>query len=412
MTKAVILAVGDEVLTGEVVNTNGAYLSKSLDEIGIEILYQHVIADDAKVLSESFLNAFAIADIVITSGGMGPTKDDLTKETIAVSLETSMVLDPIAKQQMEELFKSRGYSMTDNNLSQCMLPLGSEALKNDNGTAPGIYWEIEGKVIIMLPGPPRELEPMFFNYTRERLLERTKKTFAEHYYMTCGFGESQMESELRSQIEETAAFRYNTYLTQSGVMVKAIAKAESWKQAHQIEAQYVDQFRRILGNSLYSERNEEIWVTAARYLMEQKITIASAESCTGGLFGAYLTKNPGISASYRGGVISYDNGIKEKILGVSHQTLSDYGAVSEQTAREMANGVRSRFATDIGVGITGIAGPGGETPEKPIGLVYICVNIKGVSAVTENHLIGNREMVQKRSMLKAFQMLCESLNSD
>jgi nicotinamide-nucleotide amidase len=123
-------------------------------------------------------------------------------------------------------------------------------------------------------------------------------------------------------------------------MVKAIAKAESWKQAHQIEAQYVDQFRRILGNSLYSERNEEIWVTAARYLMEQKITIASAESCTGGLFGAYLTKNPGISASYRGGVISYDNGIKEKILGVSHQTLSDYGAVSEQTAREMANGVR------------------------------------------------------------------------
>ena len=177
MTKAVILAIGDEVLTGEVVNTNGAYLAKTLDEIGIEILYHHTIADDAKVLSESFLNAFEIADIIITSGGMGPTKDDLTKETISVSLETPMELNRDAKEQMEKFFLNRGIVMTDNNLAQCMVPAGSGILKNDFGTAPGIYWETEGKTIIMLPGPPRELEPMFENYVYSKLIEKTKKTF-------------------------------------------------------------------------------------------------------------------------------------------------------------------------------------------------------------------------------------------
>ena len=412
MTKAVILAIGDEVLTGEVVNTNGAYLAKTLDEIGIEILYHHTIADDAKVLSESFLNAFEIADIIITSGGMGPTKDDLTKETISVSLETPMELNRDAKEQMEKFFLNRGIVMTDNNLAQCMVPAGSGILKNDFGTAPGIYWETEGKTIIMLPGPPRELEPMFENYVYSKLIEKTKKTFAVRYYMTSGVGESLIEHDLRAQIEENASFQYNTYLTQSGVMVKAIAKADSLKQAEQTAQIYEDQFKRIIGTYLYSMRSEEIWETVGIVLKANHITISAAESCTGGLFSAYMTKIPDISEVFRGGIVAYDNEIKVKMLGVSDATLQKHGAVSSQTAEEMATGIRERFCTDIGVGITGIAGPGGGTEEKPVGLVYICVNFKGQMKVTKNHFSGSREMVQKRSMLIAFQMLFELINSD
>lgn len=411
--KAVILSVGDEVLSGDVINTNGAYLSKQLSGIGIEILYQQILGDNAGFLDAVFKQAYGQADVVITTGGLGPTKDDLTKETIARTLGLKLIMDESLKRNMTEYFeKLHRMPISENNYTQCMMPQGSEVLANQNGTAPGVYIEKEGKVIILFPGPPSELQPMFENSVKTRLLKKINKSFSEKYYMTSGIGESMLEAKIREQIPDGPDYTLNTYITQSGVMVKAFGWGSDEESA-KLEIDKNDAvLKEILGESLYSEQKEEIWEWAARQLIDKNITLAAAESCTGGLFCSYLTKVAGISSVFKGGVVAYDNSIKMNILGVKEDTLQQFGAVSEQTAIEMAERICEKFNCDCGVGITGIAGPGGGTEEKPKGLVYVCVNFKGENKVVKNNFNGNREMLQRRSAICAFNILKEFIDID
>lgn len=408
--KAVILSIGDEVLSGDVINTDGAYLSKQLGGIGIEILYHQILGDNADFLGAFFLQAYEKADIIITTGGLGPTKDDLTKETVAKILGLKLILNEQVKNHITSYFEKRHIAISQNSYTQCMMPQGSEPLANENGTAPGVYIEKDGKIVILLPGPPSELQPMFENFVRDRLMKKINKAFSEKYYMTSGIGEAMLEQMIRDQFPEQTDYSLNTYITQSGVMVKAIGWGSDEKSAlKQIENQDV-KLKQILAQFLYSEENEEIWQWTARRLKEQKITIAAAESCTGGLFCSYLTKVAGVSSVFKGGIVSYDNSIKMNILCVKKETLDQYGAVSSQTAVEMASGIRKKFDCDCGIGITGIAGPDGGTEEKPTGLVYICVNFKGEIKVVKNNFNGSREMVQRRSAVGAFNILREFLN--
>ncbi len=407
--KAVILAVGDEVLLGDVVNTNAAYLAKQLDGIGIEILYHLTVGDDAALLRKAFVKAFESADIVLTCGGLGPTKDDLTKDSIAEAMGLTLLLNEEIKAHITALFASRGFALTENNFNQCMMPQGSVPLVNTNGTAPGVYIETGEKIVAMMPGPPSELIPMFENELKPKIITKVKKAFSEKYYMTSGYGESMLEQKMRETVPESDSYTVNTYITQSGVMVKATGRGADEAAARQEIERRDAVLKSVLGESLYSEVNEELWHWISRTLIDRNITLSAAESCTGGLFASYMTKSAGISSVFRGGIIAYDNEIKINVLGVSASTLQAHGAVSEQTAREMALCVREKFSTDIGVGITGIAGPGGATEDKPVGLVYICVNFKGESKVARNIYGGNREMVQRRSALSAMNILREFL---
>ncbi len=408
--KAVILSIGDEVLSGDVINTDGAYLSKQLSGIGIEILYHQILGDNADFLGAFFMQAYEKADIIITTGGLGPTKDDLTKETVAKTLGLKLILNDELKNHIIRYFEKRHMAVSENNYTQCMIPQGSEPLANENGTAPGVYIEKDGKIVILLPGPPNELQPMFENSVRNKLMKKINKSFSEKYYMTSGIGESMLEQKIREQFHQDPDYSLNTYISQSGVMVKAIGWGHDEKSAQRQIENNDTKLKEILVEFLYSEENEEIWQWTARQLIDKNITIAAAESCTGGLFCSYLTKAAGISSVFKGGVVSYDNSIKMNILGVKKETLQQYGAVSPQTAIEMASGIRNKFDCDCGVGITGIAGPDGGTEEKPTGLVYICVNFKGEIKVVKNNFNGSRETVQRRSAVGAFNILREFLN--
>ena len=283
-------------------------------------------------------------------------------------------------------------------------------LQNDHGTAPGVALNIDDKMIVMLPGPPRELIPMFTNYLKPELITKNHKIFFEKCYMTSGLGESSLEKALRENMIENDRYRINTYLTESGVMVKAIGQGASEEDALNQVLQNDRSVKEIIGSFLYSETKEEIWQSVGKKLKDAYITLSAAESCTGGLFSSYITRVSGISSVFRGGVVAYDNQIKERMLSVSANTLRLYGAVSKQTAEEMACGIAESFRTDCGIGITGIAGPDGGSEDKPVGLVYVCVKFKGEIVTKKNIFRGSREMIQKRSAICAFQMLNEFLN--
>lgn len=283
-------------------------------------------------------------------------------------------------------------------------------MQNDHGTAPGVALDIDDKLVIMLPGPPRELIPMFTNYLKPELIANNHKMFFEKCYMTSGVGESSLERALREKAIENDRYRINTYLTESGVMVKAIGQGASETDAILQVERNDGSVKEIIGPFLYSETKEEIWQSVGKKLKDAYITLSAAESCTGGLFSSYITRVSGISSVFKGGVIAYDNQIKERMLSVSDSTLRLYGAVSKQTAEEMARGITESFMTDCGIGITGVAGPDGGSEEKPVGLVYVCVKFKGEIITKENIFRGSREMIQKRSALSAFQILNEFLN--
>ncbi len=341
---------------------------------------------------------------------MGPTEDDLTKQAISASLGLSLEFDEIVAEYVKAYLQQRNLTNHPFPSALCMMPKGSRMLQNDHGTAPGVVLDIEGKMVVMFPGPPRELIPMYTNYLKPELIDKNHKMFFEKCYMTSGVGESSLEKALREKAIENDRYRINTYLTESGVMVKAIGQGTSEEDALRKVMQNDQSVKEIIGPFLYSEIKEEIWQSVGRKLKETSITLSAAESCTGGLFSSYLTRVSGISSVFRGGVVAYDNQIKERILGVSNATLGQYGAVSKQTAEEMANGIAEYFESDCGIGITGIAGPDGGSEDKPVGLVYVCVKFKGEIVTRENIFRGSREMIQKRSALCAFQMLNEFLN--
>lgn len=369
--QAEVLSVGTELLLGQTVNTDTTIVAKALSMLGIDLLYAAVVGDNVKRLEKAVHDALERSDILITTGGLGPTGDDLTKETVAAAAGKALALHEPSYKRLMEYFARGGLS--ENQIKQAMLPEGCTVLQNDNGTAPGCAFQTAaGKLVVMLPGPPSELEPMLQNYAVPYLAQFQSAVIASHSVHVFGRGEAavaEMIADLTENSNPTAA----PYAKEGEMFVRVTAKAATQAEADALCAPVVEEIRRV-GSFVYSVDVDSLEALVVDALRAAGKTLATAESCTGGLLAKRITDVAGSSDVFEMGCVTYANRVKEKLLGVPHETLEAHGAVSEETARAMAEGIVRASGADIGVGITGIAGPGGGTAEKPVGLVYIALS--------------------------------------
>lgn len=386
---AEILCVGTEILLGDIINTNAAYLAKEMAALGIDVYNQSVVGDNPARLANSLALAFERADIVLMTGGLGPTYDDLTKETVASYFGLEMEMHEESKRRITDYFESRGTVPTANNLKQAMMPRGAHVFENNAGTAPGLAVEGEGKIAILMPGPPFEMTAMFDGCIRDFLMQYSEKVLVSRTLHITGMGESAVEDKLRDLMVTYENPTIAPYAKSGEVQIRVTAAADNRDHALEMIAPVVAQLQDILGDVVYGVDVVDQEHALVAYLAEKKLTIATAESCSGGLLSKRITDVPGASAVFHLGVCTYADEMKIKMLGVGAETLKQYGAVSKQTAKEMAAGVRKQAGADIGIGITGIAGPGGGTEEKPVGLIYIAVDSEQYSVV-EKYLPGHR----------------------
>ena len=361
------------ILLGDIVNTDAQLISQGLSELGINVFYQTVVGDNPARLERVVREAKDRADIIITTGGLGPTLDDLTKETLATVFGKKMVLHQPSMDRLTDFFKTIGREMTKNNEKQAWLPEGCTVFTNLWGTAPGCAFEADGKHVLMLPGPPRECNPMWKECAMPYLYKLAGGCIVSRNIRVFGLGESNMENILHDMMEKSANPTIAPYARTSECFARVTAKADTPAECEKLLDPVVDEILKLLGDDVYGVDVDSLEQVVGDGLRERKLTLAVAESCTGGLLSKRLTDIPGASDYYLGGVCSYSNSVKEKVLGVKKETLDTVGAVSPETAEQMAVGVANALGSDIGVGITGIAGPGGGTEDKPTGLVYISV---------------------------------------
>ena len=406
-----LISVGTELLLGNTVNTNAAYLAQKCAILGLSLYHQTVVGDNEERLNETLQTALGRADVVILSGGLGPTQDDLTKETTASVLEMPLVEDTHSRERIEEYFKNSQFKIiTDNNWKQAMVPKGAIVVDNDNGTAPGLIMEKKGKSVILLPGPPNELVPMFEKSIMPYLRKLQPETISSVMVKICGLGESYVETQIADLIENQSNPTIATYAKTGEVHLRVTAKAADEKEAKKLIKPMVKELKNRFGNSIYTtDENVTLEETVVNLLKEKELTLTTAESCTGGMLGARLTNVPGVSDVYKQGFITYSNRSKRKMLDVKKNTLKDYGAVSDKTAKEMAKNGAFITGSDVCVSITGIAGPGGGTPEKPVGLVYIACCYHDNITVNEYHFKGEREKVRENTVVRALTLLRECI---
>lgn len=385
-----ILCVGTELLLGEVVNTNAAYISKKLADFGVSVFHHAVVGDNPERLKEALDLALSRSDLVVMSGGLGPTFDDLTKETVASKFGLSMHTDEETLENIKKFFASRGNglcTMTKNNLKQAEIPDGAVALANPNGTAPGILLERDGKTVIMLPGPPRELCPLMDGAVSDYLRKNTESVLVSHNLHIIGMGESAVEETLRELMTTSENPTIAPYAGDGEMRLRITAKAKNEADGEALCQAMIAKVKATpVGEFIYGIDVGSTERAVVNALIESKLTISTAESCTGGLIAKKITDVSGASAVYMGSCVTYANEAKVKLVGVKEETLKAYGAVSEQTAAEMAKGVREALGTDIGISTTGIAGPGGGTPEKPVGTIFVGISSRLGESVTRLRL--------------------------
>jgi len=397
-----IISVGTELLLGQIVNTNAREISTMLSELGMNVYYTTVVGDNPERLKQALAIAADRADGIITTGGLGPTKDDLTKETIAEYCGLSCVMHEESKKRLEAYFKDRGRYMPENNLKQAEMPEGCIVLTNDNGTAPGGIVETEKNVFIMLPGPPREMRAMLKDKVRPYLESKTDRVIHSKSLRIFGLGESAVDERLASMMENLTNPTLAPYAKTGEMELRITASASDIRQAEQMIAPVEEEIRKELGDFIYAEGEDaNLQKTVVQLLCEKGLTVTTAESCTGGLVAKKLTEVPGASECFHCGFVTYSNEKKEQLLDVPHEILAKHGAVSEETALCMSKGARAAAGADIGIGITGIAGPGGGSKEKPVGLVYLSLCAEGVHKVWRLSLSGNRDVVRERASLYA-----------
>ena len=377
---AEILCIGTEILMGDIVNTNAAYIAKELAGLGINLYHQSVVGDNPVRLREALELAFSRADIVITTGGLGPTYDDLSTETIAAYFGRNLVVHQPSMEALEAYFVRRGIEMTENNRKQAMMPEGCQVFDNPNGTAPGCAIEGDGKVAIMLPGPPREMKPMFDHWVVPYLTRGNTTRLVSHNLHFFGIGESNLESKLHDLMTGSLNPTVAPYAKTGEVMLRVTARVEGDQDPEAIMAPAMARIMEEAGEFLYGIDVGDLQTAAVRALTEKGLEAAVAESCTGGLVAQRLTQVPGASQVFHCGIVSYSGEMKEKLLGVSAETLQKEGAVSAQTAREMAAGVRRLSGAAIGAAVTGNAGPTAQD-NQPVGRVYVAVDSPWFSQV-------------------------------
>ncbi len=410
-----LLSVGTEILMGNIVNTNARYLAQKCAELGLTLYYQLSVGDNEVRLCEAIKTASSRSDIVILTGGLGPTQDDLTKEAVAKVFGRQLIMDEPSRERIEGFFKFRypdNYSrmITNNNWKQALKIDGCIVVQNDNGTAPGYIVEEDGKSVILLPGPPGEMVPMFNQHIFPYLQKKQNKVFLSAMVKLCGVGESKAETDILDLIDGQSNPTIAPYAKTGETHFRITAAADNAEEASRLVKPVVKELYRRFGDNIYTTEEAETLEAAVVKLLKQKqLTLTTAESCTGGLLTGRLVNVPGVSDVLKEGFITYSNEAKMRYLGVKEETLRQYGAVSEATVREMVSGASGASGSKAAVAITGIAGPDGGTPEKPVGLVYIACLVNDNITVKEYRLRGNREKIREMSVIYALDLLRRSL---
>lgn len=397
--KVEIVTTGTELLLGQITNTNSAYLASELNKLGYDVLYQSTVGDNRVRMEEVIRYALDRCDIVITTGGLGPTQGDITKEVCAKIFGRELIENDHTMQRIKAHFVRVEREMAPSNTRQALIPAGAMILDNDAGTAPGVVLEHNDKILINLPGPPFEMKDMFQKKVKPFLLDKfgLSEVIVSRVLNTFGIGESKLEDEIKDLILAQSNPTLALLARPGEVIVRITAKASTQHDAEQLIGNLEQEIRRRIGDYIFAIDDESMEAVVGRMLKEHKLTIACAESCTGGLVSSRLTDIPGSSDYLIGSVVSYTNEVKQRELTVSADLLKTQGAVCEDVARAMAEGVRKKFGTSLGLGITGIAGPGGATDKKPVGLVYMAVaGAQGTKCVKEQ-FAGNRLAVKYRA---------------
>jgi nicotinamide-nucleotide amidase len=410
---AAILAVGSELLTPHRIDTNSLFLTGRLNEIGIEVMSKTVVGDNEQALRTAVRRAMQDVDVVITSGGLGPTADDLTREAVAAELGLALVEDDEVLATIRRRFERRGLRMPDGNRRQAAVPQDARVLPNPHGTAPGLLIEADSKILALLPGPPRELQPMFEAHVVPVLSELAQGgRLVRRVIKIAGKPESHVEEiahPIYSEFAEGDISIETTILATPGqIELHLSARGSEQDPLEPKLEEAVGALVAALGPAVFSVDGRALEQVVADELLARSWRLAVAESCTGGLVGGRLTDIPGSSAWFAGGVVAYANEIKETEIGVPSELMKQHGAVSEAVAVAMADGVRQRFKTDVGLAVTGIAGPSGGSAEKPVGTVMIAVS-SGPAIVRTYRFVGDRTMVRQQSVIAAVELLRQSL---
>lgn len=408
-----IISVGTEILMGNIVNTNAAYLAAKCAGLGLSCYYQSVVGDNEVRLYEAVRTACDRADVVILSGGLGPTQDDLTKETAAKVLGKELEMHEPSREAVIRHMTRRGLPITDNNWKQAMVPHGCIVVENDNGTAPGIIMEENNTHVILLPGPPGELIPMFEKNIVPYLQKLTPDVLYSAMVKLCGVGESIAEDRIRDLIDTQTNPTIATYAKTGEVHLRVTAKAESEKEAEELVKPVVRELKKRFGDAVFTTQEavtlEESIVTLMK---ENSLKLGVAESCTGGMLSARLISVPGASDVYKAGFVTYSDSAKHRLINVDKDTLGRFGAVSKETAKAMVKGTLKAAKADYAVAVTGIAGPDGGTKETPVGLVYIACGRKGRITVKKCQFGGDREKIRQSAAANALTILRAEIMKD
>jgi nicotinamide-nucleotide amidase len=404
--KAEIIAVGSELLTPDRVDTNSLFLTSELNKLGVEVTRKGVVGDSRADIRDAFSEALSRADVIVATGGLGPTEDDLTREAVAELLGRKLELNPEVLRAIQERFRSIGRQMVETNARQAMVPEGAQVLENKRGSAPGLWLESDGRIIILLPGPPREMEAMFARQVVERLGKRAsgKRLIARELH-AAGLPESDLDERIAPIYTKYADVQTTILAAPGEIQIHLRTWSTDARTSETLLDEVVEHIAIALGENLFSTTAESLEEVVANVLIQNKATISTAESCTGGLLAERLTRTPGSSAYFLGGVVSYSNELKSSWVDVPPEMIQAHGAVSAEVALALADGIRRRTGSMLGVGITGIAGPTGGTPEKPVGLVHIALADGGAPREHGIRFPGDRERVRWQASQTALDMV-------
>jgi len=403
---AEIIAVGSELLTPERLDTNSLYLTAELNKLGVEVVAKCVVGDDRGRLADAVARALDRSGIVILSGGLGPTEDDLTREAVAQATGRELVFHPEIAEALERRFAAMKRRMSEVNKRQAFVIAGAEILPNDRGTAPGQWLSSNGAVAMLLPGPPHELKAMFEQQCLPRLTRIVPKQAIRNAFLrVTGMPESDLDALIAPVYKKYPNVATTILAANGDLQVHLRARCDTEPEAEALLAEVVPPIESLLGDRLYSRNGDPLEVVVGGLLRQRNATLAVAESCTGGMLGARLTTVPGSSQYFAGGFITYSNALKRELLGVPAETLESFGAVSAETAEAMAAGARERGGSTYALSITGVAGPDGGTAEKPVGLVYLGIAGPEGNAVTHRRFIGDRERIRVFTTQAALDLL-------
>lgn len=408
---AEIIAVGSELLLGQIVNTNAQFLSRQFAEMGVNVFYHTVVGDNDTRLKSTIENAESRANLIVFTGGLGPTKDDLTKETISRHLGRKLVYDEKALNSIEAYFSKTGREMTENNKKQALILDGAEVLPNDHGMAPGMVITIKGITYMLLPGPPKEMEPMFLSYGYQSIMNKLQshERIESKVLRFFGIGESLLETKIEDLLEKQTNPTIAPLASDGEVTLRITAKHFSREKCEEMIAVVEKEILKRVGEYYYGSNDTSLIKELVKELTVRKFSIAAAESLTGGMFQEHLTTIPGAGKIFKGGIVSYTNEAKANVLKVSDKTISEHGVVSSQCALEMAENVRELLDADVGISFTGVAGPD-EQEGLPVGTVFIGMAFrKGSAKVERLNLVGSRAQNRLRSVKYGCHYLLDQL---